>query len=210
MQEVNGHKIRPGEDLSEADLSEADLSEADLSGANLPRAKLNGADLSGADLAKADLSGADLSGATLSRADVKNPVRRGTGPGRYRRDSLLAYGFFWATSLIEAKLNGTKLKGADLSFADLSGADLSGARLFGANLSGTDLSGADLSSVDLSGPDIKVRLYCDESTIWPEGYTPPVDSKLPDLYSRDSDSYKEYPAGSTFFRFSRIVFDDEL
>ena len=191
MQFRKGYKIQPGEDLSGADLSGADLSGADLSGADLsplpfidqPRrgtghpSSYTLAGMSEEERMRvidlvldnhyrrriredspSSLSEADLSGADLSGADLSG-----------------------------ANLSGANLSGADLSGANLSGANLSGANLSGANLSGANLSGTDLSGADLSGADIKGP-YCDESTIWPEGYTPPVDSKLPDLYSRESGS----------------------
>jgi len=166
MQFRKGYKIQPGEDLS-------------------------GANLSGADLSGADLSGADLSGADLSPLPFIDQPRRGTGhPSSY---TLAGMSEEERMRVIDLVLDNhyrrriredspSSLSEADLSGADLSGANLSGANLSGANLSGTDLSGADLSGADIKGP------YCDESTIWPEGYTPPVDSKLPDLYSRESGS----------------------
>jgi len=45
---VNGYKIEPGSDLSDANLSDVNLSGANLSDVNLTGANLSGANLSGA------------------------------------------------------------------------------------------------------------------------------------------------------------------
>ena len=74
---------------------------------------------------------------------------------------------FWA-DLTGANLTGANLAGANLSFftpligANLSFADLTGARLFKANLTEANLTGAILRGA-----------FWDESTVWPEGFTPP-------------------------------------
>ena len=102
--EVNGHKIQPFANLSEANLYGADLSGANLYGANLSEANLSEANLYKANLYKANLYGADLYKANLYGADL--------------------YG---------ANLSGANLYGANLYGADLSGANLYGANLSGAN-----------------------------------------------------------------------------
>ena len=61
------------------------------------------------------------------------------------------------------KANGYKIAPyANLIGADLEGADLQGAYLYEANLEGANLERANLGGV-----------IWDESTIWPEGFTPP-------------------------------------
>ncbi|MFT5684751.1 MAG: hypothetical protein ACI8RZ_005695 [Myxococcota bacterium] len=146
--------------LSGVNLHGASLSGADLSGASLSGANLCGAHLRGANLNKANLCGAKLGGANLSGAN-----------------------------LLGANLSWADLGGADLNKADLRGANLSGAGLRGANLLGADLSGADLSGAilnkanlrrailteaDLCGANLTEATH-DDTTIWPDGFTPPTD-----------------------------------
>ncbi len=81
-----------------------------------------------------------------------------------------------------AKLTGANLTRAKLMRADLSDADLVRARLTGANLTCANLTGADLPLVDLTGAKlggaildgaIVNAVVYDQSTRWPEGFTPP-------------------------------------
>lgn len=65
--------------------------------------------------------------------------------------------FFFGADLHGCDLNGVNLFNCDLSYADL----------FGANL-----TGADLSNANLTGTNITDVLW-DETTRWPEGFTPP-------------------------------------
>jgi uncharacterized protein YjbI with pentapeptide repeats len=62
------------------------------------------------------------------------------------------------------------LRGADLTEADLIAANLRGAYLNWAILIGADLYGADLTGADLTGAK------WDDTTRWPEGFTPPAKS----------------------------------
>ncbi len=60
------------------------------------------------------------------------------------------------------EVNGYKIEpGADLEGADLEGANLAGANLTEANLKGADFIGFFGAAI------------WDESTVWPEGFTPP-------------------------------------
>ena len=98
---VNGYKIEPFANLSEANLSRANLYGANLYGANLSEANLIGANLSEADLSEANLRGADLRGADLRGADLM-------------------------ANLSWANPSGADLSGANLSHANLYGASLGG------------------------------------------------------------------------------------
>ena len=126
-------------------------------GLNLIRADLLHAELRDAYLVEADLRGselneADLSGANLSRADLFGASLRGV---RMR-----------GSELVETSLVGANLANADLVDAGLGGADLTFCNLTGANLTGAHLDGAHLKNM----------IY-DESTVWPEGFTPPPPRK---------------------------------
>ncbi|TQC38921.1 pentapeptide repeat-containing protein [Rhodococcus sp. WS4] len=121
-----------------------DLSHSCLAGAALTDAHLSHADLSATDLSGTDLLAADLVGADLRCATLAGADLRGTD------------------------LSNTILYDVVLTGADLSGTDLLGASLPGADLRGTDLSGvANLIGANLTG------VVHDETTIWPDGVTPP-------------------------------------
>ncbi|MBM75751.1 MAG: hypothetical protein CMK59_10150 [Proteobacteria bacterium] len=79
---------------------------------------------------------------------------------------------FSGATLSDLYLQEVNFTGANLSNADLSGTDLSHAVFDQTNLSGADLSGADLSGVDLTAASNIDGLQHDDSTIWPEGFSP--------------------------------------
>ena len=106
-------------------------------------ADLKGAHLTGVSLSEANLKGAHLTGANLRRAD-----------------------------LTIANLTRADLTEANLTEANLRKANLTGANLRKANLKGASLRRADLSDANLKGADL-TEVRWDESTIWPEGFTPP-------------------------------------
>ena len=167
--------------LRDANLTGADLTFADLRGADL-----RGADLTGADLYHAYLLGVRYDDSTIWPKDVRDVLRV------WRGDK----------DLSGANLRGANLRGADLSDADLSGANLREATLRGANLrgavlkraklglsnlEGADLSGANLTGADLSGAYLEGVIY-DDSTRWPEGFTPPPSAPRPNRRRRSSKS----------------------
>ncbi len=69
---------------------------------------------------------------------------------------------------VQSDLSGRELTEAYLVGARMSRAQLARADLFGATLRGVDLTGRNFDRADLSGA------RWDSSTIWPEGYTPPI------------------------------------
>jgi uncharacterized protein YjbI with pentapeptide repeats len=79
--------------------------------------------------------------------------------------------------LAGASFSGAYLMRARLAGANLSNANLSGALLHGALLSGATLSGANLSNTDLKHVSNMVGVRYDQDTIWPDGFTPPVNFK---------------------------------
>ncbi len=88
-------------------------------------------------------------------------------------------------NLAGAYLYKADLYGANLTGANLYGANLAGARLYEARLYGAKLSRANLYKADLSGANLyeanltEARLYgatWDETTVWPEGFTPPTNN----------------------------------
>ncbi|UNN02047.1 pentapeptide repeat-containing protein [Rhodococcus opacus] len=106
-------------------------------------------DLSHSCLAGAHLSHAHLSHAHLSHADLSG------------------------TDLLAADLVGGDLRCATLTGADLRGTDLSNKILYDVVLTGADLRGTDLSGVaNLIGANLTGVVH-DETTIWPDGVTPP-------------------------------------
>jgi Pentapeptide repeats (8 copies) len=109
-------------------------------------------------LARVDLRRAYLRRANLEHANLRNASLRGV-QGRNAR--------LRGAVLKQADLTKALLDGADLQAADLQRANLTGANLTGANLSGADLHGAALDGAVLRG------IVTDESTRWPEGFTPP-------------------------------------
>jgi len=136
--------------LQEAILLEANLQDAILRKANLQRARLWRGNLQGADLSNANLQGAKLSRANLRNAD-----------------------------LTEAKIQKASLSGANLQDASLEGTDLQLASLRKAKLRGTGFWGAKLQGANLReavGLNEANQLDLadwDETTRWPEGFSPP-------------------------------------
>ena len=93
-------------------------------------------------------------------------------------------------------LRGTNLAGAELYEANLQWAVLTRANLTGAKLGGANLQVADISDANLQGADLQGQkgynegakglttkqvdwAYWDETTKWPEGFTPPAPERLP-------------------------------
>ena len=191
-----------GANLSMADLTgvlffDADLSEANLRGTILNDAELNDVDLTGADLTGATLINADLStgddiawflfndrehsvltGATLVNADLTRADLRGADlsdadlTGARLIDADLSAGSAMIWLFERPRRKHTVLTNATLIDADLTGADLSGADLFGVDLTGADLTGATLTDAILTA------IRYDETTSWPEGFSPPPRSNL--------------------------------
>ena len=103
------------------------------------------------------------------------------------------------TTLSGAKLSKANLSGALLVNTDLSGADLSGATLEDARMNSVLLNGTRLNGANMQNPiiveilsrnsgaeltDITVDSFIvdlqgahyDQDTLWPEGFTPPVET----------------------------------
>ena len=145
----------------------------DLTGVNLHGRSLEGLNLVGKALPVAELSdavfrnarfvGADLRWATLRRSDL--------------RGSTFAYANLDDTNLREARLEGVNLRGATFRNAGMDGAVLDAA----------DLAGADLRHADLEGCIFR-RVYYDNATAWPRGYTPPpCDVSVTDIHRNKPD-----------------------
>lgn len=150
---VNGYRIEPESDLSDAnlinanlrnaDLRNASLFDADLTGAVLEFANLTGANLNSAYLIEANLTGAALTDADLQFANLRNANLRNANLS----SADLSMAFLGGINLEGANLNGAILK--TVGGAYLHGANLKGASLCRTYLPGADLGGADLESADL-------------------------------------------------------------
>ncbi len=171
--------------LSHYDFTKLNLTGADLAGADLLNAKLTGAKLLNANLTGATLYDAKLTGAFLADSNLRDANLISAD---------LAGASLNLASLVDANLAFANLTGANLSDTDLTGANLNGANLTGANLTGANLTGANVAAVNAASPvscwnanltganltganltDASF-IYCatyDETTHWPEGFTPP-------------------------------------
>jgi uncharacterized protein YjbI with pentapeptide repeats len=153
-----------GRDLHGATLKGVDLSEADLSDANLAGADLTEAICIRSIFVRADLSGASLTAANLVGADLSQ------------------------AKLTAARLGRVNMANADLSTADLSSANASKANMTGANIANANFSEANLvdsclaeanlvgvvfSGALLDGADLAAAVF-DDSTVWPDGFSPPI------------------------------------
>ena len=126
--------------------------------------------------------------------------------GAYLYKPNLQWAFFYKTNLQGASLWGANLQGAFLREANLQGAklwfanlqgavfeyaNLQGAHLIATNLQGADLEEANLRGADLRGPEGRnlgakgltaeqvAGAFWDETTKWPEGFSPPAPRRLP-------------------------------
>lgn len=148
-----------------------DFSSSTMKLAKLHRAILGGqfadVDLSGADLSMSNVSSAGFRGANLSGVNMCGAILFGTKTGLDRHDSKREYGSY----LREVNLTGANLKDAVLGRAGLVGAHPphSGRNV---NLCGANLAGACLVGAEVCG-----ALY-DETTIWPEGFSPELAGAL--------------------------------
>lgn len=111
------------------------------------------------DLRKTDLQGANLQGAHLERAILFG--------------SRLQWADLRGAHLENSILWGVNLEGANLDGAHLEGANFWEARLEAARISGSHLQGASLLNVNGLTQDQIELAYIDESTVLPEGITPP-------------------------------------
>jgi uncharacterized protein YjbI with pentapeptide repeats len=136
---------------------------------------LAGRDLTASDPFVFDLSGCDLSESDLSSRHVPSAVSGRSWPRSWHDHQQVV--------LRRVRLANATLDGADLSRVvairgDLRRASLRGARLVEADLTEADLRNADLRGADFGGSVLDdVRLdgaSWDGSTIWPEGFEPPV------------------------------------
>lgn len=146
-------------DLQGQNLIGLRMAGADLSNSNLRDSMLAVSDLTGAKLFRADLAGSTVSHAKLEKADLSLVNLRD--------------GDLQETRLVDAILTFTDFRGANLQKADLSGADLRKSYLQGANLKEVNLSSAKIPSGTDESP------CSDFSTKWPDGFSPPDDSKNP-------------------------------
>ena len=122
------------------------LEDGSVKFAILSEANLHGADLTETNLCGAYLLRANLQSARLVRANLKGAF------------------------LVDANLQGAFLVDANLQDAFLARANLLGAPLWRANLRGADLQGADLAETILEDAEY------DNTTVWPEGFTPPPEA----------------------------------
>jgi len=121
-------------------------------------------------LLRVDLEGADLRGIDLT-----------PGEGQ-ERGADLSYANLSGVNLCYAQLAKANLSGADLREANLGLATLTGAILSGADLRGALLGYARLDGAILGTDDLKLdnlgRIFpgyikYDDSTVWPDDFTPP-------------------------------------
>jgi uncharacterized protein YjbI with pentapeptide repeats len=186
-----------GGKLWEANLQEAHLYKANLQGADLRYANFRGAHLPETNLQEAHLEGANLQGAILTLANLKGAVLTGAN----LQEAFLKEAILQGAHLEGANLQGAYLGGADLREAALLDANLQGAGLRGANLQGASLREANLQEADIGGAKLQgadlqgqkgynegtkglttaqvAGAYWDETTKWPEGFTPPAPRRLP-------------------------------
>jgi hypothetical protein len=153
-----------GADLAEANLQRALFREANLQGTYLREVNLQGASLREANLQEADLSLANLQEADLY---VTNLL------GAFLVKANLQGAIFVAANLQGARLGLADLQEADLYGANLHGAELLGANLGGAKLIGAKLQGANFRSAKGLTPIQVAQAIWDETTKWPEGFSPP-------------------------------------
>jgi uncharacterized protein YjbI with pentapeptide repeats len=174
----------------DANLTGENLTGADLTGAVLTGAVLRGAVLTGANLTRAvltdsDLRGADLTGAILTRAYLKGvKYDDSTVWPDSVRDVLRVWqgdADLTGADLTDANLYRANLTEANLTEADLTGAILAGANLTRAVLTRAVLTGAILTFAKLTGAYLKDVKY-DDSTVWPDGFTPPPERHLKRAY----------------------------
>jgi uncharacterized protein YjbI with pentapeptide repeats len=117
-----------------------------------------------------DLSGITLEGSNFSGVDFGHTNLSGANLGRMH--------------LIGANLESANLTGATLTDATLVDANLNGANISQSKFSACTIIRANLNGANLSGmtswraAQFGVA-YWDESTIWPEGYTPPSPKRQP-------------------------------
>jgi hypothetical protein len=131
---------------------------------DLQRTHLAGADLILANLQRAYLPEANLQWAALMRANFEGA-------------------FLCRAELQEAVFAIANLKGADLEGANLQRAILGGANLQGASLKGANLQEAFFGKANLQGANLQnaqgltaewmPEAIWDETTKWPEGFSPP-------------------------------------
>jgi len=176
------HELRSSLTLDGLDFSGVDLRQAWLSGASLIGTKFCAAHLSGAGLRKANLERADLSNANLTMADFDSANLRFAS---------LSWANCKGSSLFGCDLRDADLSNADLRSMTLAEADLSGANLIGVNMNSSTLSIDEKQNFDreysaisapyTSGPMPETilesanftNILWDETTMWPEGFTPP-------------------------------------
>jgi uncharacterized protein YjbI with pentapeptide repeats len=120
---------------------------------NLHRAQLDAADLSEADLAGADLRSASLEGIIACGAN-------------FERTNLVAV-IAKEANFSNARMSGCRFISGDFQDSVFVNADLTGADLDYANLCGCDFRGAKLVGASFD------QCTVDETTIWPDGFTPP-------------------------------------
>ncbi len=150
----------------------------DLAGMNLAGLYLRGADFSAA-----DLEGANLNLTDLAAPDAPDPL---SSLGQLRPIGS-------PTDFTGANLCGADLVGANLGGANLTRANLSGADLRFTLLSETVLYGADLSETQLKQEFLRGVSY-DNSTIWPDGFTPPPSAgKVPMAMAALGQLWSEIP-----------------
>ena len=111
------------------------------------------------DLRNTDLQGANLQGAHLERAIFFGSRLRWVD----LRGAHLQNAILWGVNLESANLEGAHLEGANFWEANLEGARISGTHLQGASL--LNVNGLTQDQIDLA--------YIDESTVLPDGLTPP-------------------------------------
>jgi hypothetical protein len=158
-------------DFGGTNLAGAELYEANLQGANLEKANLQGAVLTRANLTGANLGGANLQGAGLDRANLQ---------GASLREANIRGANLWEGNLQGAILGNANLQGAILWEANLREAALVDAKLQGADLRGPKTAdGFTLGAKGLTSWQVAGAAYWDETTKWPEGFSPPAPRRLP-------------------------------
>ncbi|MEW6659925.1 MAG: pentapeptide repeat-containing protein [Thermodesulfobacteriota bacterium] len=158
---VLGRRVRT---FGQGEEQSLDLRETHLAGLHMEEAKLQGMLFNRANLRNSLFINANLEGAHLLETDLQKAFLLGCN----LRESVLDRADLRKAYLVNTILQGSLLINANFQEATLDGVDLQGAHFNGAKLNGSDLKGA----IGIT-PEQVANAIWDETTKWPEGFSPP-------------------------------------
>jgi uncharacterized protein YjbI with pentapeptide repeats len=167
----SGNHLRPGTDIQAAlgVVAQRRVEHDGPRGLSLRDADLHGGEFHGTTLVGADFWKANLKGAYLEKTNLQRAkITSADLTSAWMHDANLE-----RASFLFSKLEDTQLQGANLKGARFYDAKLIRTRLQRADLRGADLSGAELTELRMDD-----ALY-DESTKWPDGFSPPDGADAP-------------------------------